>query len=372
MIQSNTNGDSTYAIFTVTSVIVNNVFPTGVEYALIVDYVDGTLPSTGELCVVNFSRTGADGIDGSNSGRWIYDGVGTGDPGSFNFQTDDDDVTNIGAIQINAFDYNGTDYTSWLLALFNEVMVPPGKTAYLQITQVSDNSTVGIWEVDNIIDAGFPPNYIQINPNNFLGGSGIFIPSKEYTISWVLNGPIGPQGAQGPQGTQGVQGAQGRQGAQGAQGVQGVQGTQGFQGTQGAQGAQGAQGFQGPQGFQGTQGVQGAQGAQGAQGFQGAQGTSITPQLTITTSTNFAASALISGLSQDGRHVIIDNGTSNIIVNIDVNTTTSYQKVGTGNVTFTATGSTLVSPNGAVIATQYGSAAVSFFSTNKIVLVNNV
>jgi hypothetical protein len=97
-----------------------------------------------------------------------------------------------------------------------------------------------------------------------------------------------------------------------------------------------------------------------------------TVQLTIATSSNFSSSDLISGLSQNGRHVIIDNGSSNIVVDIDVNITASYQVVGTGTVTFTASTSTLQAPSGDIINSQYGSAAVSYFSTNKIVLVNNV
>jgi hypothetical protein len=64
VIQSNTNGDSTYGIFSVTSVTVNPVFP-GFEYLVDVNYVDGTLPSTGEICVVSFSKIGNTGPAGS-------------------------------------------------------------------------------------------------------------------------------------------------------------------------------------------------------------------------------------------------------------------------------------------------------------------
>jgi hypothetical protein len=116
-------------------------------------------------------------------------------------------------------------------------------------------------------------------------------------------------------------------------------------------------GFTGPTGHIGPTGPTGAIGV---------------VQLTNSTTTNFSTSDLIGGLSQNGRHIIIDNGVNNITVDINSNVTSSYQVVGTGTVTFTASTSTLQAPSGAVINTQYGSASVSYFSTNKIVLVNNV
>ena len=72
--------------------------------------------------------------------------------------------------------------------------------------------------------------------------------------------------------------------------------------------------------------------------------------LTITTTENFNASALISGLGQNGRRVIIDNGASNIEVNVDATLDTTYMKKGSGTVTFTAgAGRTLVACNTVVL-----------------------
>jgi len=98
-----------------------------------------------------------------------------------------------------------------------------------------------------------------------------------------------------------------------------------------------------------------------------------TVQLTAP-SGNFSTSTLIGelNLSQNGRHIIINNGATNITININSDVTASYQKTGTGTVTFTATGFTLASPRGAVINTQYGSASISYSGSTKIVLVNNV
>jgi hypothetical protein len=98
-----------------------------------------------------------------------------------------------------------------------------------------------------------------------------------------------------------------------------------------------------------------------------------TVQLTITTSTSFATSDLISGLDQNGRHIIIDNGSSSINITCNGSVTAIYQVAGTGNVTFIAgSGRTLADPLGAIINTQYGTAALSYNGTNDILLVNNV
>ena len=95
-------------------------------------------------------------------------------------------------------------------------------------------------------------------------------------------------------------------------------------------------------------------------------------QLTMSTSSDFKVSDTIDGYSQNGRHIIIDNSGASISVDIDIPITASYQKVGSGTVSFTAIGSTLEAPRGATISTRYSSASVSYFGTKKIVLVNNV
>ena len=69
--------------------------------------------------------------------------------------------------------------------------------------------------------------------------------------------------------------------------------------------------------------------------------------LTITTTENFNASDLISGLSQKGKVVIINNGTSNIVVTIDLSIDTIYVKKGIGKVSFVSSnGRLLKSING--------------------------
>ena len=85
-----------------------------------------------------------------------------------------------------------------------------------------------------------------------------------------------------------------------------------------------------------------------ASNFQETTGVATT--IKITTSANFNASALINGLGQNGRRVIIDNGASNIEVNVDATLDTTYMKKGSGTVTFTAgAGRTLVACNTVVL-----------------------
>lgn len=63
IIQSNTNGDPTYAIFLISS----SGHPTGfVTYSL--TYISGSLPSNVELCVISFSKNGLQGVRGV--GNW--------------------------------------------------------------------------------------------------------------------------------------------------------------------------------------------------------------------------------------------------------------------------------------------------------------
>jgi hypothetical protein len=105
VIQSNTNGDPTYTIFNVTGVIINQVFPSGTEYIVQVEYIEGTAPTAGEICVANFSYTGTQGPQGDQ---------GPGSGSKFYYQelcpgTEDDPVTPTeGSIWYNS--YTGVTY----------------------------------------------------------------------------------------------------------------------------------------------------------------------------------------------------------------------------------------------------------------------
>jgi hypothetical protein len=97
-----------------------------------------------------------------------------------------------------------------------------------------------------------------------------------------------------------------------------------------------------------------------------------TAQLTITTTSSFNTSDLIGGISQNGKHVVVNNGSSNITITVDNSVNSFYQMIGTGTITFVAGfGRTLTAPNGAVISTQYGGASLSFNGTENILVLSN-
>jgi len=159
VIQSNTNGDSTYAIFTVNSITVDNVFPTGVEFIVGVEYVSGDVPATGEICVVNFSFTGPKGDTCISYTVDYPTPITPGFPGTITF-----------------------DYTD---CLYNPTSGSVNMGGSVTFSAVSGSVT----------------NYSS--PGTNLTEIGI---------------DRGPQGLQGPQGFQGFQGPQGIQGNTGPAG----------------------------------------------------------------------------------------------------------------------------------------------------------
>jgi hypothetical protein len=97
VIQSNTNGDSTYTIFNVTGVTINPIFPSGFTYIVDVTYIEGTAPTTGEICVANFTAGGS----GGSGGKFYYQELCPG--------TEEDPVTPTeGSIWYNS--YTGATY----------------------------------------------------------------------------------------------------------------------------------------------------------------------------------------------------------------------------------------------------------------------
>ncbi len=100
-------------------------------------------------------------------------------------------------------------------------------------------------------------------------------------------------------------------------------------------------------------------------------------QITITTSTNITTDTLdASSNSQFGRHVIINNGSSNITITVNgVGTKpTTYQKEGTGTITFVAgSGRTLRTPDGSAIMNGVvgSTCALSSFGTIDNLRISN-
>jgi hypothetical protein len=95
------------------------------------------------------------------------------------------------------------------------------------------------------------------SPSQCVGG-------LETSVSWNVQGPVGPAGAAGPQGPLGLQGPLGMTGPIGPAGVSGSTGATGPQGVAGPAGANGAAGPSGPQGSPGPIGPQGPAGPGGS------------------------------------------------------------------------------------------------------------
>ena len=169
------------------------------------DNGEGATGATGAQGAQGFSQVGN---DGSNSGRWDYTILSTGsyDPGFNYFSTDDTTFSAITTIYINPNSSIGADYSSWLASLKTLTSSPFNNTAYLQITDIDGNNTIGIWEIVDVLDQG---THYEVEVNTLLAGSGsaIIQDQETYTISWVFNGSDGATGPQGNTGATGPDGA---------------------------------------------------------------------------------------------------------------------------------------------------------------------
>lgn len=132
---------------------------------------------------------GISGNDGSNSGRWQYQGLQTlGMPGLGSFNTDNTQLNLITAVNINKQSIATANYYDWLAILdsLSYTVVP----AYLQITEVGNNNVIGLYEITSSGGFSGPPinQHLMLNVN-YIGGQSVNLTlTKQYTISWVLNG----------------------------------------------------------------------------------------------------------------------------------------------------------------------------------------
>ena len=132
---------------------------------------------------------GIPGNDGSNSGRWQYQGLlSTGLPGLSSFSTTHSNLSTLNGISINKISVGSADYTEWLNILNG--LTYNGAPAFLQITEVGNNNVIGLYEV--IGTNGFSGPLVNQSLNldlNYIGGQAVnLVLGKQYTISWVLNG----------------------------------------------------------------------------------------------------------------------------------------------------------------------------------------
>ena len=187
--------------------------------------------------------TGAGGNDGANSGRWIFDLSASAPataPAAGKFSVDDTTVANVMDIRLNVDNEDIISYEAWRDAAV--AAYGAGKPLYIQITEVADNSIIGIWEVTA------PPTSnvsYTIFPVTNIVGNGSFTDSVSYTLSWVTGGEIGATGPTGPTGPIGLPGAQGPTGPTGATGPIGPIGLTGPTGNTGPTGPTGPTGSTG-------------------------------------------------------------------------------------------------------------------------------
>lgn len=151
--------------------------------------IQGTTGPTGQTgptgATGQTGQTGINGIDGSNSGRWNWvDDCGCVIPPNQSSFTEDGlgIISNITKISIDYSAINNVDYKAWFQGL-DTLINTNGQIVYLQITQITDNSIIGIWQIDTINNNG---SYSQINLlNPALVANGTI--SSSCTISWVVN-----------------------------------------------------------------------------------------------------------------------------------------------------------------------------------------
>lgn len=136
--------------------------------------------------------SGFNGNDGSNSGRWTLDMIGGASPQ--HFTADYSTISSITQIVINQYDINSADYDAWLLAI--DSVVSATNRLYLQVTEVGNNSIIGIWTVDTVTIAIGASNKYYLDVTNVVS-NGSLTDGLDYTISWVYNGVNGTSGTSG-------------------------------------------------------------------------------------------------------------------------------------------------------------------------------
>ncbi len=137
--------------------------------------------------------TGLAGNDGSNSGRWQFQGLlSVGLPGTNSFNVDVNNLGTLTSISLNKTTFGG-DYYDWL-SIIDSLDYSGSSPAFLQIVEVGNNSIIGLYEIIQANGFSGPPINQSLNLGlNFIGGQSVPLTiGKQYTISWVLNGVASP------------------------------------------------------------------------------------------------------------------------------------------------------------------------------------
>jgi hypothetical protein len=148
---------------------------------------------------ITFDATGGGGgIDGANSRRWTsLNTFSAPPPGSARLRTTagatTDNPSAVIDIRISRYDETNADMQAWFTALNSYRTANPGK-AYIQITDSSDNSVFGIYQIGNMAFTSSPIEYWLIGLTYISGSVGLFTSGSTITFSWVLFGADGTGG----------------------------------------------------------------------------------------------------------------------------------------------------------------------------------
>jgi hypothetical protein len=141
---------------------------------------------------------GGSGIDGANSRRWA--GLNTSVvPSSGNARLRDalgattNNPSAVIDIRISRYDETNADMQAWFTALNSYRTANPSK-AYIQITNSSDNSVFGIYQIGSMAFTSSPIEYWTIGLTYISGSVGLFSSGNTITFSWVLFGADGTGG----------------------------------------------------------------------------------------------------------------------------------------------------------------------------------
>jgi len=174
--------------------------------------ISGAIPVTGTICSISFSQTGnigsagATGNDGSNSLRWIYEGLSSSIPipSVTKFTSDTSSLTTITSLLISTTNASSVLVSAWLAAA-NAITVA-GRVLYLEIFEVGNPAVFAIFGGSVGIASGGVGYYGAGLAGSFITGSGSFTVGKTYSMSWVANGSNGSGGSTGPTGPTGPTG----------------------------------------------------------------------------------------------------------------------------------------------------------------------
>jgi len=130
------------------------------------------------------------GNDGANSGRWILDNI-TSPPNPNYFYTTSTDFSALTSVDISITASTNADYYYWFALMQNyRINFQDG---FLQIQEVGNTNNTGNYFIQTVTNntTYFTITFIYASSN------GTFTNGKEFTISYVFNGPAGPPGPTG-------------------------------------------------------------------------------------------------------------------------------------------------------------------------------